>query len=581
MYISHKNNEDKIAKSSLAMKIALAAISFLIVTFFFTSAFADDLVYKSATEYDYPPFSVTNEGVADGFSVDLLKAVAKEMGINITFKIDDWSTIKKELEDGDLDVLPLVGYNEERDKVFDFTAPYIIMHGNIFVREGSDISSEEDLFGKEIIVMRGDNMHEFALEKNYTDKLILTDTYKEAFELLSSGKYDAVLSQNLVGQMLIEELGIKKVYPVTTIDESSHAIRTKLEGFEQKFCFAVKAGDSELLAKLNEGLALVSANGTYNDLYYKWFPFEKAANLTFWDKLKSSLTIIVPLVIIILGVSVIITRRQIANKKYELEKSNNTLLMLEGHLIQKQKLESIGTLASGVAHEINNPINGILNYSQIISDMACSDPQDYLSSCENIKEYSNEIIQEAHRISTIVSNLLQFSRTEKNSFSRADVRTLIDGVLSLVNIEIKRSDINLSVNVDDDIKPINCRTQQIQQILINLITNGKDALNEKYPQFDDNKKMIISAKNLIIDKKDFVRLSVEDHGNGISANVAKNIFDPFFTTKSRTEGTGLGLSISYNIAQDHNGNLSFETQEGEFTKFYLDIPAEENDESDN
>ncbi|NCB41416.1 MAG: transporter substrate-binding domain-containing protein [Clostridia bacterium] len=235
----------------------------------------EKLIYKSATEYDYPPFSVITEGEADGFSVELLKAVANEMGFEIEFKVDHWETIKKELENGELDVLPLVGYSEERDDYFDFTVPYIVMRGNIFVREDyNEIQSEDDLYGKEIIVMRGDNSQEYAEMMNFTDRLILVDTYAEAFELLSSGQHDAVLAQSLVGQKLINDLKINNLQAVTRMaDNGIDRVKVSLEGFEQKFSFAVKEGDKELLALLNEGLAIVSENGTYEALYVKWFPF--------------------------------------------------------------------------------------------------------------------------------------------------------------------------------------------------------------------------------------------------------------------------------------------------------------------
>lgn len=232
-------------------------------------------VYKSASEYDYPPFSVVTDGQADGFSVDLLKAVANEMGLDITFKVDHWATIKGQLEDGQLDVLPLVGYSEERDQYFDFTTPYIVMRGNIFVRQDDPkISSEADLYGKEIIVMKGDTAQEYAEKMGFTDQLILVDTYGEAFSLLSSGAHDAVLAQSLVGQKLINDLNIDNIHAVTRLsDDGVNRIKVSLDGFEQKFCFAVAEGDKELLALLNEGLAIVSENGTYEKLYLKWFPF--------------------------------------------------------------------------------------------------------------------------------------------------------------------------------------------------------------------------------------------------------------------------------------------------------------------
>lgn len=235
----------------------------------------EKVVYKSASEYDYPPFSVVTDGKADGFSVELLKAVANEMGIEIEFKVDYWDTIKTELEDGKLDVLPLVGYAEEREKYFDFTVPYIVMRGNIFVRKNyTEINSEDDLYGKEIIVMKGDNSQEYAERMNFTEHLIMVDTYTEAFELLSSGQHDAVLAQSLVGQKLINDLKITNIEAVTRMaDNGIDRIKVSLEGYEQKFSFAVKEGDKELLALLNEGLAIVSENGTYEALYIKWFPF--------------------------------------------------------------------------------------------------------------------------------------------------------------------------------------------------------------------------------------------------------------------------------------------------------------------
>lgn len=164
----------------------------------------DKKIYYSASEYDYPPFSVVSEGKADGFSVELLKAVAHEMGLEIQFKVDQWDAIKKELELGQLDVLPLVGYSIEREDYFDFTVPYIVMRGNIFVRKGyTEIKSEDDLVGKEIIVMQGDNAQEYAQRMKFTDSLIPVPTYADAFQLLSSGKHDAVLAQSLVGEKLI------------------------------------------------------------------------------------------------------------------------------------------------------------------------------------------------------------------------------------------------------------------------------------------------------------------------------------------------------------------------------------------
>lgn len=553
----------------------LALLIFLFVTIFnYQIVLAEEKeTYKSATEYDYPPFSVTTGGKADGFSVELLQEVMNVMGLEITFKVDEWNVIKQELEDGELDLLPLVGYTEEREKVFDFTIPYIVMHGNIFVRNDNDsIRCEDDLYDKQIIVMEGDNAHEYAVRIGLSDNLVLVNTYEDAFKLLSSGKYDAILAQSLVGEQLIKQLNINNVKAVTEYDENRITnIKINLEGFEQKFCFAVKEGDSELLAKLNEGLAIVSANGTYDELYKKWFPFLVDTKPTFFDIAKVSTTIIFPIVIFVLLFSVIYSRRQIKLKTMQLEETNKSILTMEAQLRNKQKLESIGVLASGVAHEINNPLNGIMNYSQIISDIAKDK-----DSGNEIEKFTNEIISETQRIDKIVKNLLLFSRKEQQYFYKAELSEVIEKSLSLINTVIKNDQIDITVDIPSDISAIDCRPQQLQQVIMNLLLNSRDALNKKYDGFNKNKKINIKVEKIEYKKEDGIRIIVEDKGVGISDKYKNNIFDPFFTTKNRTEGTGLGLSISYGIIKEHNGEMNFETEEGEYTRFFIELPVKQN-----
>ncbi len=231
-------------------------------------------ILKSASELNYPPFALVRpDGSADGFSVDLLKAVSQAVGMEITFIVAPWHEIKQKLTAGHIDVLPLVSYSRERDKIFDFTAPYLRMHGTIFVRKDEKtIHGEADLQGKEILIMRGDTAHEYAIKKNLSDKLILTDSFEEAMKRLSAGENDAVIIQQVAGHQLIKKLEISNVVDIgISEDISLKPVDKPLSGFEQKFCIAVQDGDKELLARLNEGLAIIIAVGTYNELYNKWF----------------------------------------------------------------------------------------------------------------------------------------------------------------------------------------------------------------------------------------------------------------------------------------------------------------------
>ncbi len=247
--------------------------------------------------------------------------------------------------------------------------------------------------------------------------------------------------------------------------------------------------------------------------------------------------------------------------KLEREKLN-----IEAQLRQKQKLESIGVLAGGVAHEINNPVSGIINYAQLITEAP--------GIGEDVAEYAGEIVKEGARIADIVKNLLKFARQEKQTHSLAQVNDIIYETLSLIRTIIRKDKIALEVSLADDLPSVKCRSQQIQQVLMNLITNARDALNSRYKEENEDKKIRLSST--LLEREDgtkWARVVVEDHGMGIPDDVKDKMFDPFFTTKSRDKGTGLGLSISHGIVQDHHGVLYFETELGRFTRAVLELPV--------
>jgi PAS domain S-box-containing protein len=239
---------------------------------------------------------------------------------------------------------------------------------------------------------------------------------------------------------------------------------------------------------------------------------------------------------------------------------------LEEQLIQSQKIESLGTLAGGVAHEINNPINGIMNYAQLILDRMGEDNPS--------REFAQEILLETRRIAEIVRNLLTFARHEKQSHSPARLGDIVSSVLSLVQTVIRHDHISLELNVPEELPKLRCRSQQIQQVIMNLMTNARDALNERYPGNYPEKRLRLSAVLIERQGRKLVRTTVEDSGAGISPDIRDRIFDPFFTTKPKDIGTGLGLSISYGIVKDHGGELSVESEQGRYTRFHMDLPVD-------
>ncbi len=222
---------------------------------------ANVITIKSASEYDYPPFSVVDgNGQADGFSIELLKAALGAVGWEVEFYTGTWDQIKDDLANGRIQVLPLVGRTPEREAIFDFTVPYITLYGAIFVRSGeTGINSVADLQGKQIVVMAGDNAEEYVRRENLSDSIITTNTFEEAFKLLSAGQYDAVVTQKVIGSRLLAMAGIENI-----------VVAAQLDDFRQDFTFAVKDGDREMLSLLNEGLSKIIANGTFDTIYDKW-----------------------------------------------------------------------------------------------------------------------------------------------------------------------------------------------------------------------------------------------------------------------------------------------------------------------
>ncbi len=245
--------------------------------------------------------------------------------------------------------------------------------------------------------------------------------------------------------------------------------------------------------------------------------------------------------------------------------ADERLRLSDMQLRHQQRLESIGTLASGVAHEINNPVCGIMNYAQIIAEKPGVDP--------SVVEFAREIEHAGERVASIVHNLLTFARQDKQVHSPVRLVDIVEGTLSLVRAVLRHDQIVLEVNVSPDLPAVDCCSQQIQQVLMNLLTNARDALNERYPGFHEDKRIQILAGQVERAGRNWVRLTVTDRGFGIPPEIRERIFDPFFTTKPRDKGTGLGLAISHGIVKEHQGVLHMETVMGQGTQFHLDLPV--------
>jgi PAS domain S-box-containing protein len=228
-------------------------------------------------------------------------------------------------------------------------------------------------------------------------------------------------------------------------------------------------------------------------------------------------------------------------------------MRLEDQLQQSDKLSSIGLLAAGVAHEVNTPLTGISSYSQMLmQQMPTTDPRHLLLE---------KIYRQTTRASSIVNNLLNFSRVSDSKFAPADINRVIDDTIQLLEAQLRNTQIEVSRKFDHNLPVITVNAAKLQQVFMNLILNARDAMPE-------GGTLEIATE---VDATS-VTIRFTDNGDGIDPEHIARIYDPFFTTKQIGKGTGLGLAVSYGIIQDHGGHISVESKHGEGTVFRIMLP---------
>jgi PAS domain S-box-containing protein len=246
-------------------------------------------------------------------------------------------------------------------------------------------------------------------------------------------------------------------------------------------------------------------------------------------------------------------------------RSNIERKRAEAETLRASHLASLGELAAGVAHEINNPINGIINYAQILSNK-------YIDGAKE-QEITDRIIKEGDRIANIVRSLLSFARDRKEGKREVSIKEIMADSLALTDAQLKKDGIHLIMKIPSDLPKITAQAQQLEQVFLNLISNARYALNQKYHQGNKNKIFEVTAEHIVKESESALRLIFRDRGTGIPSHISNKIIDPFFSTKPTSVGTGLGLSISHGIISNHHGRINIESVEGEYTSVIIELPV--------
>ena len=279
-------------------------------------------------------------------------------------------------------------------------------------------------------------------------------------------------------------------------------------------------------------------------------------------------------------------KKELAQAK-EIEKAYTELKATQSQLIQSEKMASLGELTAGIAHEIQNPLNFVNNFSEVNTELvdelrkelAVGNKQSAEEIANDIKSNSEKINHHGKRADAIVKGMLQHSRSSSGVKEPTDINALADEYLRLAyhGLRAKDKSFNATLNTDYDpaIGAINIVPQDIGRVILNLINNAFYAVNEKLKVESSKLKAEVYEPTVSVSTKkegNKVLISVKDNGNGIPASIKEKIFQPFFTTKPTGQGTGLGLSLSYDIVKAHGGELRLETHESEGSEFIIQLP---------
>lgn len=233
-------------------------------------------------------------------------------------------------------------------------------------------------------------------------------------------------------------------------------------------------------------------------------------------------------------------------------------------LIQTDRLASLGQLAASVAHEINNPISGVLNLSILLERLMASGQFPAGREAE-FRKYLGQISAETARVGRIVSDLLAFSRRSKPQRTPADLNKLVRSTLGLVGHKLKLINAETKLQLQEDLPLVECDPSQIQQVILNLVLNGAEAMQSK-----GGGELRIRTR--VIPDEESVELCISDTGEGIAPENLTKIFDPFFTTKAEGKGVGLGLAVLYGIVKAHDGEVEVASRRNEGTTFTVTLP---------
>ncbi|MBF0184985.1 MAG: transporter substrate-binding domain-containing protein [Magnetococcales bacterium] len=509
--------------------------------------------------YQNPPgVSILENGKVQGFYIDILEETASEEGWQLLYVPGNWADGLARLESNEIDLLVAIAHTQERSKKYQFTRETVFSNwGQVYTRN-AEIQSILHLEKRKVAGMKNDiytiRFVELMNSFNIPFTLVETDEYRDIFKQIANGTVDAGVISRANAKAMEQDFDLFRSPIVCCPMEIRYA--------------TLKGRNLEILDGLDRHIGQMRKNK--ESLYYRslerWFGGEGKREFPAW--LIWALAVISGAAVL-LSVGIFILRRQARLIAEKLEQSYADKRAMEVKMLAASKLATIGEVATGVAHELNQPLTYISTFTQ---NMEVS-LQNNTLDIERIKKRIGTVNEQFRRIDEIIRHLQTFGRKDEtiggNSMQPIHLSEVVDKTLLFLGERIRLRNIALEKNYAEGVPKIAGNMTRLEQIFINFFQNAIHALANR-----ERATITITIKHLPESHK--VQVQFTDNGMGMEPEVRKKIFEPFFTTKGIGEGTGLGLSIVYGIVQEHGGSINCISEPGIGTTFALLFP-EKND----
>lgn len=522
--------------------VLIVSVMSLIIFYIYKNKFdikqPQNVVLEVAGDINFPPFEYLDENhTYVGFNVDLMRAVALRSGIEVKFNPMKWEDACEKLKQGEVDIIEGMKRTTERDKLYDFSEEILTNSQSIFVlADNNYLNKYEDLTRNTVAIQKGDVAIN-NLRSMERVNIVFTKDQEDAFKKLLNKEVDAFIGNTLTGVYYANKLSINNKLKIVDapLNPTSYSI-------------AVKKGDKATLELLNKGIKEIKENGTYDMIYRKWFGQSfKYSNWYVRNTLKYSL--IAMCIFLVILFSLYMWNDKL---KEEVEKKTKSLEMANESLRKKDRMESLGILMAGIAHEIRNPLTSIKTYAELL-------PKKY-DNPKFREMISKDIPYEIERLNNLINELLEYSKPKKAFKENANIYEIIEKILALISNKIQKENVKINIDIPRDMF-VYADKNHLKQIIINLILNGIEALNK------EQKSINISA----MESLGKIYLMIEDNGCGMDKEELNKIYDPFYTTKA--SGTGLGLFVCYQLMEENSGKIHVSSAKDEGTSFILEFKS--------